>query len=248
MKNKEYWKPSKYVWKKGKLTASRDIKEVGTGSRLIADIIAGYYEQYLPKYVHGKLLDLGCGFVPLFHVYKKYVSDIICVDWENTLHKNDYLDFTCDLNRELPFDNNEFDTIILSDVLEHIHNPELLWKEIARILSKNGIIIMNVPFYYWIHEGPYDYYRYTEYKLKQFIEEVMLEVIYIESVGGLLEVLGDIYSKMFASFGGAFGRLLANIVSESTKIMMNTGFGRKIYNKTKNTIPLGYFVIARKNG
>ena len=61
MKNKENWKPSKYVWKKSKLIASRDKKQVGVGSRLMADIIAGYYEKYLPKYAHGRLLDLGCG-------------------------------------------------------------------------------------------------------------------------------------------------------------------------------------------
>ena len=40
MRNKEKWKPSKYIYKKGRLIASRDPKEVGISSRLIADLIA----------------------------------------------------------------------------------------------------------------------------------------------------------------------------------------------------------------
>ena len=246
MKNKEKWKPSKYVFKKENLIASRDKKQVRISSRLYADIIADNYFQYLPKYAHGKLLDLGCGYVPLFFVYNKYVSDIVCVDWENTSHKNEYLDFTCNLNKELPFGNNEFDTIILSDVLEHIQNPKLLWKEMARILKKDGILVMNVPFYYCLHEAPYDYYRYTEFALKQYIEEEKLELVFLESVGGILEVLADINSKMFAYFG-FIGELMANIIQQSTKLLRKTKIGINIYNKTKNKFPLSYFVIARKN-
>jgi SAM-dependent methyltransferase len=246
MKNKENWKPSKYVWKKCKLIASRDKKQVGIGSRLIADIIANYYGKYLPKYAHGKLLDLGCGYVPLFHVYDKYTSDVVCVDWENTLHKNEYLDFTCDLNNELPFSDNEFDTIILSDVLEHIQNPQLLWSEMTRILKKDGILIMNVPFYYWLHETPFDYYRYTEFSLKRFAAAENMELVLLESVGGVLEVFGDISAKVFASCG-LVGRCLASSIQQSVNTIRKTKFGRKIYNSTRSAFPLGYFLIARKS-
>jgi len=245
MKNKENWNPSKYIWKKGKLIASRDKKQVSVGSRLIVDIIANYYCQFLPRYANGKLLDLGCGYVPLFHVYNKYVSDIVCVDWENSIHKNEYLDFTCNLNNELPFESNEFDTIILSDVLEHIQNPQLLWKEMTRILSINGVIIFNVPFLYKVHEIPYDYYRYTEFKLKQFIENENLELVYFESIGGVLEVLGDISSKLLAFFG-FIGEVMSNIVLHSVKLINKTKLGKKIYHKTKNIFPLGYFLIVKK--
>jgi hypothetical protein len=34
MKNKEHWKPSKYVYKQGKLKVSRNSKEVSISSRL----------------------------------------------------------------------------------------------------------------------------------------------------------------------------------------------------------------------
>ena len=78
----------------------------------------------------------------------------------------------------LPFGDSEFDTIILSDVLEHIPVPEHLWKEMARILSRNGKIIMNVPFYYCLHEAPHDCSRYTEFALRRFVEMSGLRLFY----------------------------------------------------------------------
>ena len=80
MKNKEFWKPSKFIYKNKKLIASRDPKEVSISSRLMIDIIAQFYDNYLKLYARGNLLDLGCGKVPLYEAYKDYIIDNTCVD------------------------------------------------------------------------------------------------------------------------------------------------------------------------
>ena len=61
MQNKKDWRPSKFIYKNGKLRASRNPDEVGVGSRLMVDIIAEFYDGQIKKHVKGKLLDLGCG-------------------------------------------------------------------------------------------------------------------------------------------------------------------------------------------
>jgi hypothetical protein len=96
MQNKEHWRPSKFIYKNGKLIGSRDPAEVGVSSRLIADIIASFYDQHLKRYARGRLLDLGCGKVPLFATYHDLVTEVICVDWGNSLHENCYLDLELD--------------------------------------------------------------------------------------------------------------------------------------------------------
>jgi SAM-dependent methyltransferase len=108
------------------------------------------------------LLDLGCGKVPFYARYREYVSETVCVDWSNSLHGNGHVDAECDLTQELPFADASFDTILLSDVLEHIPAPERLWREMARLLKPGGELLSSVPFFYWLHEEPYDYYRYTK--------------------------------------------------------------------------------------
>jgi len=244
MKNIEKWKPSKFIWDNGKLVGNK--KYGGIGSRLITDIVANYYCEYLPKHAHGKLLDLGCGLVPLFDLYKKYVSHIVCADWENSFVEIEFLDVSCDLNKELPFANNEFDTVILSDVLEHIQKPQLLLKEISRILNRGGILIANVPFFYWLHATPYDYYRYTEYALKSFIEEEKLEMIFLESMGGALEVLGDICSKILVSKKKSITKNMAIALQEGIKQIRRSNFGEKLYVNTRNVFPYAYFMVAKK--
>jgi len=245
MRNQEKWKSSKYVYKKRRLIASRDPQEVGIGSRLVADLIAGFYDSNIEQHARGKLLDLGCGKVPLYAAYREFVTDNICVDWVNTLHKNEYLDYEFDLTKELPFNDNEFDTIILSDVLEHIPVPEQLWKEMARILSRNGKIIMNVPFYYWIHEKPHDYYRYTEFALRRFVEISGLRLIKLESIGGAPEVMADIFAKNILRLP-KLGRSLALVAQWFMLGFIRTKFGKRVSEATSSSGPLAYCLIAEK--
>ena len=228
MKNEDKWEPSKFVYKNKKLIASRNTQEVAISSRLMADLIAEAYESNIQKYAKGKLLDLGCGKAPLYQAYRKYVTSITCADWHNTLHGIDYLDFICDLNSKLPFDDEEFDTIILSDVLEHIARPWNAWKEMARILAKDGKILMNVPFYYPLHEQPHDYYRYTEYALRHLANEHGLRVLEIYSLGGAPEIIADLLGKNLRHIP-KIAHSLQSFTYYFTSFFIKTTLGRKIH-------------------
>lgn len=247
MKNKNKWVPSKFVYRKGKLISSRNPREVGVGSRLMADIIATLYDTYISKYAKGKLLDLGCGEVPLFEAYRKYVTDNICVDWENTQHRNEYLDYEGDITKKLPFNDGEFDTIIMSDVLEHIPQPEKVWQEMSRILAPNGKVLINTPFYYWVHEPPYDYYRYTEYAFRHFAELTGFKILLLKPTGGTPEILADILAKHLQA-APLIGRSLAIVIQYITGALIRTGLGRKLSEETSKKFPFGYFLVAEKIG
>jgi SAM-dependent methyltransferase len=245
MKNTDNWKPSKFIFKKGKLIASRDVREVSISSRLMADIVASFYKKYIPVYVRGNLIDLGCGNVPLYNVYREYIVDNVCVDWPNDNHQNSFVDKECDLNLLLPFDSGAFDSIIISDVLEHIHTPQLLWQEMARILKTDGYLLMNVPFYYWLHEEPHDYYRYTRYALEKFAAESGFQIMKLLPIGGIPEVLADLRCKLYIRIP-FIGKFLSEFVRIRTKLFLYTSLGKRISGSTADKFPLGYFVVAKK--
>jgi SAM-dependent methyltransferase len=245
MKNCETWRPTKYVRRNGRLTASRDPKEVDVASRLITDKIAERYDAQLMLHAKGRLLDLGCGKVPLYETYRQYVTDCICVDWANTLHKNDHLDFEADLTNALPFTDGEFDTILLSDVLEHIPEPERFCQEMARVLAPGGKLVMNVPFYYWLHEQPHDFYRYTEFALRRFMERCGMTVLHLEAIGGVPEILTDVFAKNIRRVP-VVGKAVAALSQSVTGILTHTSIGRKISAATGRRFPLGYFMVAVK--
>ncbi len=245
MKNRNLWKSSKFIGTKKGLRASRNSKEVWVYSRLMVDIIAKLYERLIPKHVTGKLLDLGCGKVPLYDVYQSYIDENICVDIETPTDEVSHLDIVTDLNEPLPLKDNDFDTIILSDVLEHIRNPDALWLEMNRVLKTKGIIIMNVPFFYWIHAHPHDYFRYTKSALESMAEISHFKIIDIQPVGGAPEVVTDIFAKnvMHIRYVGV---LLSILSQRITWWFIRTRLGKKISNVTSENFPFGYYLVAEK--
>jgi SAM-dependent methyltransferase len=245
MKNIDSWRPSKYVYYNEKLRASRDAAEVGAASRLITDLVAQCYDTHLGHYAKGRLVDLGCGKTPLYHAYQPFISSCTCVDWANTFHETSHLDVACDLNGDLPLESDAFDTIILSDVLEHIAQPEKLWSEMSRILCPGGRAIINVPFMYWLHETPFDYYRYTEFALRRFAEMNGFKVVKLVPVGGAPAVLADITAKTVVNWPGV-GRLIVSAIHGWYNFFTKTAIGKRFSNKTASTFPLFYFMIVEK--
>ncbi len=245
MKNSDRWQPSKFELKNGHLRASRNPLEVGISSRFVVDLVAAYYELHLRDHVKGKLIDLGCGKVPLYDAYKAYITECTCTDWANTKHTNPYVDQTCDLNDPLPFATESFHTVILSDVLEHIAKPDQLWLEMYRILKPGGKVILNVPFLYKLHEVPHDYFRYSKYALQNFATGSGFKIILLQEIGGLPEVITDLVSKLVSSIP-IVGKVGAMLIQETNSFLLRTKPGKSLSLKTRDLYPLGYFVVAAK--
>jgi SAM-dependent methyltransferase len=183
----------------------------------------------------------------MYGFYKQFVSDVVTIDWGESLHVNEHLDIVADLNF-VPIPetlDQSFDTIILSDVLEHIYEPQNLLRELYRILKQNGILMMNVPFYYWVHEIPHDYYRYTEYTLKRYFEELHFDIIVFERVGGLGACWNDITSKTLCRLGLP-GRIVAACLTIPICLFRNTFPIKELLSAHSNNFPLGYFIVAKK--
>jgi SAM-dependent methyltransferase len=246
MKNVEKWFPTKYEFRNKRLRASRKTKFLSVSSRLMTDITAEFYQQYLPRYAKGNLADLGCGNVPFYEVYKDLVDQNVCADWPNSAHQNQYLDIACNLNEPLPFSDATFDTIILSEVMEHIAEPELVWSELARILKPKGHVIISVPFLYKVHEAPHDYYRYTEFALRNFARKNNFEVLELLPFGGLPEVLTDITAKNMAKIP-LIGKYCSSLLQWLCWSFIHTRFGKKISRQTAVAYPIGYFLVVKKS-
>jgi len=245
LRNREVWKETKFVLRDGRLVASTDLNEVSVGSRLMASLIAASYLPALKSHASGRLLDLGCGKVPLFGVYKDLVREVTCVDWGNSLHETSHLDLEADLTKPIDLPGGSFETIILSDVLEHIPVPLELCREIARLLSPGGKLILSVPFYYPLHEAPYDFYRYTEFALRRFMEMSGMKVVQLEPLGGALEIISDILSKNIMR-APIVGRPIAMCLQAMSWWFVNSRLGKKLARKTSAQFPLGYFVVAER--
>lgn len=228
----------------GRWTASKDTSEVGIGSRLIASAVVARYERHLPAFARGRLIDLGCGKAPLYGLYAGLVDAVTCVDWAQSAHPSIHLDREVDLSAPLPFDDVSFDTVILSDVLEHVPSPQALWREMARVLAPGGHAFVNVPFLYGIHEAPHDYGRYTEFALRRFAAEAGFEVVLLDNVGGSAHVFADLVGKHLARVP-VVGRATAWTVQALAEMTDRTSWGERFRQQSGSRYPLGYFMVAR---
>lgn len=70
------------------------------------------------------------------------------------------VDLFCDAHT-LPFKDGSFDAVITTAVLEHVMYPEKAAAEIARVLGTGGLLYSEMPFMQQVHEGAYDFTRYT---------------------------------------------------------------------------------------
>jgi len=241
MKNRAQWRPTKFELHRGRLRGSRDTRELGIGSRLISDLVAAHYQAQLPAHARGALLDLGCGKVPLYAAYAPHVDEITCVDWA----PGEYIDQSCDLSQPLPFEAGRFDTIILSDVLEHMPEPELLWREMTRVLAPGGKVIMNVPFYYSVHAHPHDYYRYTNFALERFVKLNGLALVCLLPVGGIVEIIADLFAKALSKLP-LLGPPLAMATQFVVGVFGRTRLGARVAQVSSRHFPFGYFMIAQR--
>lgn len=67
----------------------------------------------------------------------------------------------CD-GHSLPFADGSFDAVIAQAVLEHVLDPAQVVREIHRVLRHGGLVYAETPFMQQVHEGPFDFTRFTE--------------------------------------------------------------------------------------
>ncbi len=137
----------------------------------------------IQKHACGKLLDIGCGIKPFKQYTSKIVTEHIGLDHAESPHGSNHVDII-GLADDLPFEPDSFDTVLMTQVIEHIENPSRVFREINRILKPNGKLIVSWPFLYPIHEAPRDFYRYTKYEMHYFAKDARLEVIELNAVSG----------------------------------------------------------------
>ena len=95
----------------------------------------------------------------------------------------------------LPFQSLCIDTVICTEVLEHLEDAHTALGEIHRILVQDGYLIVTVPFLLGIHDLV-DYHRWTETGLRSLLDGAGFTVISFRKRGGVFSVVGNMISHI----------------------------------------------------
>jgi len=132
--------------------------------------------------LHGRVLDIGCADRRLAKLVPAG-CEYIGLDYPETAVSMYHTrpDVFADA-RELPFPKASIQGVISKDVLEHVRGPETVLAEIGRVLEQDGTLVLWMPFIYPIHDAPYDFQRYTEHGLEEYLAAHGLRVTELLSV------------------------------------------------------------------
>lgn len=148
-------------------------------------------DKFLEKYAHlykGALYDLGSGESPYRDYFLAHAVSYFAVDWSGSLHKT-RLDLVADLNKPLSIEAGVADTIVSLSVLEHLSDPQVMVNETFRILKPGGHLVLQVPWQWWLHEIPHDYFRYTPYGLRHALGKAGYMDVKVEAQAGFFSMI-----------------------------------------------------------
>jgi SAM-dependent methyltransferase len=147
--------------------------------------------------------------------------------------------------QKLPVKSGTIDCVKCTELLEHVEYPEIVIKEIIRVLKSSGTLILSVPFNFGIHGDPYDFHRFTDYKLNKMLENDF-EIRIIKKQGLYFTVLCYMVKQNILNIKSRL-RLLLYWTFPLIDILAKldqTNFVKK--SKFMSSFTTGFFVIAAK--
>ncbi|MDC0297308.1 class I SAM-dependent methyltransferase, partial [Crocinitomicaceae bacterium] len=148
---------------------------------------------------------------------------------------------------KMPFEDSTFDSCMATEVLEHCPNPEIVLKEVSRVLKPEGTLFFTVPFIWNLHEAPHDEYRYTPFALKRHLLNSGFKDVQIKSSGGWHSSLAMMLGLWVRrSPMGSFKRkILSRLIKPIMKTLLKRDIGIHSNFKEGQMIP-NLFGTAKK--
>jgi SAM-dependent methyltransferase len=176
--------------------------------------------------LNGTMLDFGCGSKPYKSLIQ--VDQYIGLDFDNPGHdhSNENIDVYYD-GKKIPFEGDHFDSILCTEVIEHLFDLDDTLGEMHRVLKKGGKMLVTCPIVWTEHELPYDYARYTRFALEDLFAKKGFKIVHFEKQGNFIETVTQMKALyFFGAYGPFFSRLsfVGNFISKACLFLIN-GWG-----------------------
>ncbi len=222
-----------------RLNATRSGQSLSLARRRLFDAIASA----VVRFVGGDCLDCGAGLSPYNDILESVAEKVTVVDIED---RSGSVDHIADIQHMPEIADRSFESVLCTQVLEHVPQPGRAMAELARALKPGGHLIVSVPHLSAIHEAPSDYYRYTEYGLRELAEASGLDVVEIQATGGLISFIAHGLSVAFMTTVGSLPGLFhpVRLVNYALLVRIADPFDR--WFGMSRRYPCDYVLVAHK--
>jgi len=148
------------------------------------------------RYISGRVLDIGAGKLPWRELLQESAASYLSSD---LFLEHPDLDVIFDAIETYPFKPEVFDSVFSCSVLEHTLRPWQFFPAVNHVLKPGGIAIVSLPFMFYLHGQPHDYWRFTRYGLHFMAQEAGFEVTELISRGGIGSLILNLPSMILSS-------------------------------------------------
>jgi len=206
-------------------------------------ITRGHLEEFLKEYASDKrTLDIGSG----GSSYARYFPNRLTVDIDPARNPEIVADA-----HALPFADGEFETVLCTEVLEHVKNPFQVVSELRRVLKPGGMLVLSTRFVYPLHDVPHDYFRYTKYGMQELFKEwsiieLRAETKTFSAIAALLQRICFQSNLRFNKVTKFFLFLLSAILNQMNFLIVEEYGDIKKETRDKEIMTTGYYLAAKK--
>lgn len=168
--------------------------------------------------VGGKVLDVGCGDMHFSTLMPEFQWTGIDINVEQSNGKGIKHDLE---STPYPFEDASFDTVVCSEVLEHLFNPMKVTKEIKRLLKPDGCYVLSTPNFQYVDHylEQFDQIRndlckpWTYEHIRQYSFESHEQIL---SANGFLMTTAMGADAQYSKFLGQGRKVLKNYIEKAT--------------------------------
>jgi len=195
--------------------------------------------------LNGKVLDVGCGSQP----YKNKINHTEYVSLEYDTPENrasKKADFFYD-GHHFPFPDNVFDSVLATQVFEHVFNPQAFMKELNRVLKPGGKLLLTVPFVWDEHEQPYDFARYSSFGIASILKTNGFRILEQRKTCNNITIVFQLWNDyLYKKIIGTGHPLRVTIINFLTSISNVAGLFWNLLLPSNDDLYLDNIVLAEK--
>ena len=195
-----------------------------------------------------RILDVGCGKKPYYPYFAPHVAEYVGVDINID---NPYADRLGPIE-DLPAENEAYEVVICSQVLEHSGDPDQAVSELWRVCAPGGRVLASTHGVQVYHPAPEDHWRWTHTGLELlFLRNGAWASVSVVPAGGTATCLAAM-TGVFIDL--LFRRVHLTFIARGLVWLLNTvgaALDRRIPSlraKQPGSIFLNYHVVAEKPG
>ncbi len=142
-------------------------------------------------FVNGVTLDVGCGRKPYEKTFFAGAEKYVGMDYLTDRSTPDVVGSATDI----PLADASFDTVVCTEVLEHVPDPLKALREMYRVLKPGGHLVLSTPMYWPRHEVPYDFFRYPYDGLLHLVKSSGFELLELYNRGRSYAFIGQVIQQ-----------------------------------------------------